>query len=106
MRDVFTSHVIRGDISRTNVVKGGIDLMASLVHWYKEMTATSSLGFFQIGGGIAGDFPICVVPLIAQDLKKSARSGDILRRSVIRQHRLGLTAAQCPTKRSPGANWI
>ncbi|MBY0433291.1 MAG: deoxyhypusine synthase family protein, partial [Cyclobacteriaceae bacterium] len=27
-----------------------------------------SIGFFQIGCGIAGDFPICVVPLIQQDL--------------------------------------
>ncbi|MCC6903124.1 MAG: deoxyhypusine synthase family protein, partial [Polyangiaceae bacterium] len=28
------------------------------------------IGFFQIGGGIAGDFPICVVPLIHQDLQQ------------------------------------
>ena len=27
------------------------------------------LGFFQIGGGIAGDFPICVVPMMYQDLE-------------------------------------
>jgi deoxyhypusine synthase len=26
------------------------------------------VGFFQIGGGIAGDFPICVVPSIKYDL--------------------------------------
>ena len=29
----------------------------------------SSVGFFQIGGGIAGDFPICVVPMLHQDLR-------------------------------------
>ena len=45
--------------------------MIQLVQWYKEMTPHSSIGFFQIGGGIAGDFPICVVPLIQQDLKQS-----------------------------------
>jgi deoxyhypusine synthase len=28
----------------------------------------SGVGFFQIGGCIAGDFPICVVPLIHQDM--------------------------------------
>src|SRR6185503_15063413 len=68
--NIFTSHVITKDISRTNVVKSGIECMAFLVSWYKEITASSSLGFFQIGGGIAGDFPICVVPLIAQDLQE------------------------------------
>ena len=28
------------------------------------------IGFFQIGGGIAGDFPICVVPMLEQDLDR------------------------------------
>ena len=28
-----------------------------------------AVGFFQIGGGIAGDFPICAVPMMIQDLK-------------------------------------
>ncbi|HSI05726.1 MAG TPA: deoxyhypusine synthase family protein, partial [Myxococcota bacterium] len=27
----------------------------------------------QIGGGISGDFPICVVPMIRQDLKHDAK---------------------------------
>ena len=31
-------------------------------------TGEGSVGFFQIGGGIAGDFPICVVPMLHQDL--------------------------------------
>jgi len=47
--------------------------MGFLVSWYKEITATSSLGFFQIAGGIAGDFPICVVPLIQQDLQEDCK---------------------------------
>jgi deoxyhypusine synthase len=47
--------------------------MGSLVEWYKAQTQNSSIGFFQIGGGIAGDFPICVVPLIQQDLKQDCR---------------------------------
>jgi deoxyhypusine synthase len=70
LANIFTSHVITGDISRPDVIKGGIELMASLVTWYKKVTTSSSLGFFQIGGGIAGDFPICVVPLIQQDLQE------------------------------------
>jgi deoxyhypusine synthase len=28
------------------------------------------MGFFQMGGGIAGDFAICAVPCIAQDLQR------------------------------------
>jgi deoxyhypusine synthase len=71
--NIFTSHVIRGDISRSSVVRGGVDLMMMLVSWYKEVTAESSMGFFQIGGGIAGDFPICAVPLIRQDLLEDCR---------------------------------
>jgi len=31
------------------------------------------VGFFQIGGGIAGDFPICVVPSIKYDLGEAVR---------------------------------
>ncbi|MGO8672868.1 MAG: deoxyhypusine synthase family protein [Capsulimonadaceae bacterium] len=73
LANIFTSHVISGDIRRTDVVRGGVELMAFLVRWYKETTADTSLGFFQIGGGIAGDFPICVVPLIAQDLQEPVR---------------------------------
>jgi deoxyhypusine synthase len=44
-----------------------------LIDWYIENTKTHSVGFYQIGGGIAGDFPICVVPLIQQDLKQDAK---------------------------------
>ena len=51
-------------------IKSGLEYMQELVGWYKENAPQSSLGFFQIGGGIAGDFPICVVPLITQDLKQ------------------------------------
>ena len=71
--NVFVANCIRKNISNFGVVKSGTELMASLIDWYKINTKTSSLGFFQIGGGIAGDFPICVVPLIIQDLKENCR---------------------------------
>ena len=55
-------------------VKTGIQYMQEIVGWYKEVTAgENDIGFFQIGGGIAGDFPICVVPLIQQDLEEPAK---------------------------------
>ena len=47
--------------------------MDYLVDWYLKNTRENSMGFFQIGGGIAGDFAICVVPLIRQDLKKECK---------------------------------
>lgn len=71
--NIFVSHVISGDLSRFDIIKSGLEAMASLAGWYKEVTANSSLGFFQIGGGIAGDFPICVVPMIQQDLRENCK---------------------------------
>ena len=71
--NIFVANVIRKEVSSFSVVKSGVEQMAALVDWYKANTKNESLGFFQIGGGIAGDFPICVVPLIQQDLKEKCR---------------------------------
>ena len=68
--NIFVSHVISKEIRRMNVIRSGLEQMAHLVQWYKANCTTHQLGFFQIGGGIAGDFPICVVPLIRQDLQE------------------------------------
>ena len=70
LANIFVSHVVSGDVKRYSVVKSGVEQMGFLIEWYLENTASSALGFFQIGGGIAGDFPICVVPLIHQDLQR------------------------------------
>ena len=56
-----------------STVKSGLEQMSTLVTWYREMDAGHLMGFFQIGGGISGDFPICVVPLIEQDFKQKVR---------------------------------
>jgi len=40
-----------------------------IIDWYKNNSGGKGVGFFQIGGGIAGDFPICVVPMMYQDLE-------------------------------------
>lgn len=69
--NVFAARCIDGTISSAQrAMKSGIDSMMFLTQWYIETAATASIGFFQIGGGIAGDFPICVVPMIRQDLEK------------------------------------
>lgn len=65
--NIFAARVLEGKTDRS-AMKMGIDYMIELVKWYKDTAATKDVGFFQIGGGIAGDFPICVVPLIEQDL--------------------------------------
>lgn len=53
---------------KTSVVRSGVEVMLDLINWYKAIAKTTKVGFFQIGGGIAGDFPICVVPLLRADL--------------------------------------
>ena len=71
--NIFVANVLRKEVSGFHVVKSGVEQMAALVDWYRENTRDASVGFFQIGGGIAGDFSICVVPLIIQDLKEPCR---------------------------------
>lgn len=60
----------RGDCD-LNCVRSGLHYMRHLIDWYTQTTQTQSIGFCQLGGGIAGDFPICAVPLLNQDLEKS-----------------------------------
>jgi len=67
--NIFAAEVMSGRIKSSLAVKTGIDYMMEFTGWYKDSSAKSSIGFFQIGGGIAGDFPICAVPLIRQDMK-------------------------------------
>lgn len=66
--NIFTARRIDGSIKDGSVVRGGIDTMMVLADWYSQTAAHNPVGFFQIGGGIAGDFPICVVPMLEQDL--------------------------------------
>ena len=68
MGNMYASHVITGEIKNVHTVRTGIEYMIYLADWY-QMTAPTPVGFFQIGGGIAGDFPICVVPMLHQDLQ-------------------------------------
>jgi deoxyhypusine synthase len=69
--NMYAGHVISGDIKNVHTVRTGIEYMIFLADWYTKITKDSSLGFFQIGGGIAGDFPICVVPMLHQDLRRT-----------------------------------
>jgi deoxyhypusine synthase len=67
---MYTGHVMTEDVKNVHTVRTGIEYMMTLAKWYTETGAETPIGFFQIGGGIAGDFPICVVPMLHQDLQR------------------------------------
>ena len=70
MGNIFASYCIKGELQASSV-KSGIEYMMWLADWYTENTSGNGIGFFQIGGGIAGDFPICVVPMLYQDMERT-----------------------------------
>ncbi|MGZ4809730.1 MAG: deoxyhypusine synthase family protein [Thermoanaerobaculia bacterium] len=69
--NMYSGHVITGDVKNVHTVRTGIEYMIELADWYTKTSKRSSIGFYQIGGGIAGDFPICVVPMLHQDLGRT-----------------------------------
>lgn len=69
MGNIFASYCVTGELKPTTV-RGGIEYMTYLADWYTRESGKEGIGFFQIGGGIAGDFPICVVPMLHQDLER------------------------------------
>ncbi len=70
--NMYASNIIKGHLKSSAPIRHGVDQMTELVQWYRTNAARADMGFFQIGGGIAGDFAICVVPLLIQDLKEKA----------------------------------
>jgi len=70
--NIFASHIKTGECN-ASIAKSGIEYMAALYDQYRELSSGQGVGFFQIGGGIAGDFPICVVPSIKYDLSEPVK---------------------------------
>ncbi len=68
MGNIFASYCIKRKL-KASTMKSGIEYMMWLADWYVKNSEGKGIGFFQIGGGIAGDFPICVVPMLYQDLE-------------------------------------
>ncbi len=71
--NIFTARVIEGKVKSHSAIRTGTEQMQHLIQWYRANEKESKIGFFQIGGGIAGDFSICAVPLMVQDLKLDVR---------------------------------
>lgn len=68
MGNIFAANVIKGNL-KASTMKSGIEYMIYLTEWYRNNSEGKGVGFFQIAGGISGDFPICVVPMMYQDLE-------------------------------------
>ena len=75
MGNIFASYSYTGSLKgkdevhvSPSVVKSGISYMHSMYDWYQKNASAPGIGFLQLGGGIAGDFPICVVPSLKHDL--------------------------------------
>jgi deoxyhypusine synthase len=68
--NIFASYCLKGELHPTTM-KSGIEYMMWLAEYYTAEAGTDGIGFFQIGGGIAGDFPICVVPMLYQDMERT-----------------------------------
>lgn len=66
--NIFASYCLKEELKPSSM-KSGIEYMMFLANWYIENSKDNGIGFFQIGGGIAGDFPICVVPMLYQDME-------------------------------------
>jgi deoxyhypusine synthase len=66
--NIFAGHVYHNDV-KASIVKSGVEYMAAFYEQYQTMSEGAGVGFFQIGGGIAGDFPICVVPSLKYDVE-------------------------------------
>ncbi|MCA6075299.1 deoxyhypusine synthase family protein [Fulvivirga sedimenti] len=67
--NIFASYCLKGEL-KPSTMKSGIEYMTFLADWYTASAGDEGVGFFQIGGGIAGDFPICVVPMLYQDMER------------------------------------
>jgi deoxyhypusine synthase len=64
--NILVARVIDLTLSSQDIVLSGLHAMQALADWYRE--DDSPTGLLQVGGGISGDFPICVVPMLRQDV--------------------------------------
>jgi hypothetical protein len=98
--NIFASYVIKGEL-KASTVKNGIEYMGWLTEWYRANSSGKGVEFFQIGGGIAGDFPICVVPMMYQDLRVARCAVlELVLRMMHSIILMVLIQEPCPTKRS------
>ena len=66
MGNIFSARLIDGTLLDSSIITNDLDRMTQLADWYRSQN--TPIGFLQVGGGIAGDYAICVVPMLRQDL--------------------------------------
>ncbi len=78
MGNIFGSYTYNGPHKKKNdividgkIMKSGLEYFHLLYDWYMKESKNAPIAFLQLGGGIAADFPICVVPSLKHDLKLS-----------------------------------
>nr|MBC8518114.1 deoxyhypusine synthase family protein [Euryarchaeota archaeon] len=64
--NIFSARLIDGTLASDNIITTDLARMGDISSWYQEQE--SKIGILQVGGGVAGDFPVCVVPMLRQDL--------------------------------------
>jgi deoxyhypusine synthase len=104
--NIFASYVIKKEL-KASTVKNGIEYMVWLADWYKQNSAGKGVGFFQMAEVLLAIFPICVVPMMYQDLEWH----DVPFWSYFCQisdstTSFGSYSGRCPMKKSPGENSI
>ena len=67
--NIFAAHC-RDTGCNPLIAKSDVEQFMRFYEVYDQLSAGTGVGFFQIGGGIAGDFPICIVPSKIYDLKQ------------------------------------
>lgn len=70
--NIFAGRLMEKKIDK-HILRSGVEYMIELANWYMKNENPQGIGFFQIGGGIAGDFPICVVPMLEQDIERKTQ---------------------------------
>lgn len=76
MGNIFSAYTYNGPYKKKadmvlngGVMKTGFDYFHLMYNWYMKESKTAAIAFLQLGGGIAADFPICVVPSLKHDLR-------------------------------------
>ncbi len=83
MGNIFASYTYGGKyrndksfVLDPKIMKGGLEYFTWMYDWYMEMAKDASIAFLQLGGGIAADFPICIVPSLKHDLQLHSKVRD------------------------------
>ena len=66
LANILAARILDRTVRDSSIIKGGLEAMQALADWYRE--DDSPTGILQVGGGIAGDFAISVVPMLRQDV--------------------------------------